>query len=63
MTIRKYAKAHHHKVVGKLRRVTPLKSNRDQDGTPYRIYIDEANNEYTVNRNGVCIVTVDGNVM
>ena len=64
--IREYAKAHNHKVVGKLHRVQLGKttdSYRDPDGTPFKLYMDDAYNEYTVNRNGVCITTVDGCVM
>lgn len=62
MTIREYAKAHHHEVVGKLRRM-PEHDGKDPDGKPYRFYIDEAKNEFTINSNGVCIVTADGDVI
>jgi len=62
MSIREYAKAHNHTVVGKLLRM-PKYDGIDQDGTPYRFYIDYAGNEYTINRNGICITTADGNVI
>ncbi|MBP5411202.1 MAG: hypothetical protein J6Y26_04735 [Lachnospiraceae bacterium] len=58
MSIREYAKVHHVEVVGRLIR-HPDKEGRDQDGTPYRMYTDEIGNEYTINRNGICIVTAD----
>lgn len=62
MTIREYAKAHNQEVVGKLKRI-PAYDGRDPNGERYRFYIDEANNEYTINSNGVCIVTYDGAVI
>lgn len=58
MTIREYAKAHHHEVVGKLRRM-PEHDGKDPDGKPYKFYIDSIGNEYTINSNGVCITTFD----
>ena len=61
MTIREYARKYNVEVVGLLRRI-PY-SGQDPDGTPYRLYVDNAGNEYTINRNGVCIVTSDGNVI
>lgn len=64
--IRTYAKAHNHEVVGKLHRVQLGKLQKyhtDRDGTPFKVYMDDAGNEYTVNRNGVCISTEDGNVI
>lgn len=61
MTIREYARQRGVEVVGRLKRL-PAYDGRDQDGKRYRFYIDEANNEYTINSNGVCIVTYDGAV-
>ena len=65
MTIREYAKANHVDIVGPLRRVTPpYRKLKDPDGTPYRLYVDNAGNEYTINRkNGICIITADGCVI
>lgn len=64
MSIREYAKMHGVKVVGPLRRINaPGRILRDQDGTPYRLYVDDAMNEFTINRNGICIVTADGCVI
>ena len=62
MTIREYAQRHGFDVVGKLKRI-PAFDGRDPDGKRYRFYMDEANNEYTINSNGVCIVTADGGVI
>ena len=62
MSIREYAKAHNHQVVGNLVR-QPEHDGKDPDGTPYRFYMDAILNEYTINKNGVCIVTADGNVI
>jgi len=62
MTIREYARRHNVDVVGRLKRL-PAHDGSDPDGTPYRFYIDEANNEFTTNSNGVCIVTADGGVI
>ena len=61
MTIREYAKQYNVEVIGNLHRI-PC-DRRDPDGTPYQLYVDDAGNEYTVNRNGICIVTADGNVI
>lgn len=64
VSIREYAKAYNVEVVGPLRRISISgRTLRDQDGTPYRLYVDDAMNEYTINRNGICIITVDGNVI
>lgn len=62
MTIREYARQQHVEVVGRLKRL-PAHDGRDPDGKRYRFYIDEAKNEYTINSNGVCIVTADGGVI
>ena len=62
MTIREYAKAHNHQIVGKLRRI-PQYDGRDNDGTKYRSYFDDADNWYTINRNGCHISTCDGYVI
>lgn len=62
MTIREYARQRHVEVVGRLKRL-PAHDGRDPDGKRYRFYIDEAQNEYTINSNGVCIVTADGDVI
>ena len=62
MTIREYANLRQVEVIGRLTRV-PEHDGRDWDGTPYRFYVDDAGNEYTINSNGICIVTVDGNVI
>ena len=61
MTIREYARQRGVEVVGKLKRISAF-DGRDPDGKRYRFYIDEAKNEYTINSNGVCIVTADGGV-
>lgn len=57
MSIREYANKMGHEIVGKLRR------KPDQSGAQY--YLDDAMNEYLVNkRSGViCIVTFDGGVL
>lgn len=62
MSIREYAKAHNHQVVGKLVR-KPEYEERDPDGTPFRFYVDDVGNEYSINRNGICIVTIDEDVI
>jgi len=62
MTIREYAHAHCHEIVGNLVR-QPAHDGKDPDGKPYKFYVDRAGNEYTINSNGICIVTIDGNVI
>lgn len=61
MTIREYAKAVHFEIVGKL--------TRFPEGEDYgidrkqRAYIDEAGNEYYIDKHSACIVTIDGRVI
>lgn len=62
MTIREYAKAHNQEVVGRLKRL-PAHDGRDPGGKRYRFYMDDAGNEYMINSNGICIVTVYGCVI
>ena len=63
MKIRKFAKAHNHKVIGKLRRMKNANYN-SVNSCP--VWIDEANNEYWMKDNGkecVCIVLADGGII
>ena len=57
MTIREYAKANGHEIVGKLTR------HSEFEDTDCRFYLDEANNEYMIGSGSVCIVTADGAVI
>lgn len=58
MSIRQFAKERAHTIVGKLTRRADL-----EDSTSVKIYVDEAGNEYYINRHGVCIVAADGGVI
>lgn len=58
MTIREYAKAHDHEIVGKLTRRPELERYRSE-----RFYIDEAGNEYITNHHYMVIITADGAVI
>lgn len=61
MSIREYAKSRGFEVVGNLKR---LKDASDEYGKSYRIWIDEAGNEYWGNsKKDMCIVTADGGVI
>lgn len=59
MKIRDYAKEVGFEIVGKLTRHPELEYDCDD----CRHYVDEADNEYIVGKNGVCIVTADGDVI
>lgn len=56
MTIRQYAKEVGFEIVGKL---TLIKNSDNR----YRIYMDEAGNEFVVDKRGIGIVTADGAVI
>lgn len=62
MTIREYAKSVNFDIVGRLSRFTKGEiygiDNRKQ-----RAYIDEAGNEYYIDKGGACIVTIDGKII
>lgn len=59
MTIREYAKKNDHEIVGKLVRRTEFETEQHK----CRAYMDDAGNEYYVQKNGICIVTADGGVI
>lgn len=67
MTIREYAKAHGHEVVGKLTRHAECEWLADGFGNSkhedFKFYVDEAGNEYYVDKKGICIITVDENML
>ena len=58
MTIREYAKANNHMIIGKLRYVGKCDSH-------IRLYMDDMRNEYIIDSlfNSMCIVTIDGAVI
>ena len=58
MTIREFAKSVGFEVIGKLKR------HPDLEVYGLRAYLDEAENEYYINKNGrVTIITADGGVI
>ncbi len=64
MTVREFAKSKGFTVVGKLRRMPDKYYGMDNRHYPW--YMDEANNEYLMDDDGVscgCIVTADGGVI
>lgn len=67
MTIKEYAKAHNHGIVGKLTRHPEAEwyyeFGKRIQYKGYKVYLDEAQNEYSINKHGVCIITADGNVI
>ena len=66
--IRTHAKVVGHKIVGNLIR-HPEKEMEVDSGSlemkrgNFKLYIDEANNEYIVTKRDVCIITADGSVI
>ena len=62
MTIREYAKAVGFEIVGKLSRF-PKGETYGLDNRKQRAYIDEAGNEYYIDKGGACIVTTDGKII
>ena len=66
--IREYASHVGHEIIGKLERHPELELKTDP-GTLQKVhskdraYLDEANNEYYIGKNGVCIITADGGVI
>ena len=62
MTIREYAKLVHFDIVGKLHRF-PKEETYGADNRKQRAYIDDAGNEYYIDKGGACIVTTDGRVI
>lgn len=62
MTIREYAKLRGFAIVGKLTRF-PKGETYGADNRKQRAYIDEAGNEYYMDKYNCCIVTVDGAVI
>lgn len=58
MTIREYAKAHDHKIVGKLIRRPDIELYRSD-----RYYTDEAGNLYLTIQQHMVIITADGAVI
>lgn len=62
MNIREYAKSVGHEVQGKLTRF-PKGEAYGIDNRKQRAYIDEAGNEYYMDKSGFCIVTYDGRVI
>lgn len=61
MNIREYAKSREFEVVGNLKR---LKNANDEYEKSYKIWIDEAENEYWENsKKDICIVTKDGSII
>ena len=62
MTIREFAKARGFEIVGKLSRF-PKGETYGIDNRKQRAYIDEAGNEYYIDKHNACIVTADGKVI
>lgn len=62
MTIREYAEARGHKIVGKLTRF-PKGETYGADNRKQRAYIDEAGNEYYIDKHSACIVTTEGHII
>ena len=62
MSVREYAKARGHQIVGKLTRF-PKGETYGVDNRKQRAYIDEAGNEYYISKSCACIVTADGSVI
>ena len=66
--IREYASKVGHEIIGKLERHPELEYKADHATlqrvrSKDRAYLDEANNEYYISKNGVCIITADGGVI
>lgn len=61
MTIREYAKIREFKIIGKLTRRPEWEGYGI--GRRQRAYVDEAGNEYYIDKGGACIVTKDGKVI
>ena len=64
MTIREFAKAHDHEIVGKLRRMTITREDYNAamgewETVKVSFYVDDAGNEY----HDGCIITADGGVI
>lgn len=62
MTIREYAKSVGFEIVGRLSRF-PKGETYGIDNRKQRAYIDEAGNEYYIDKGGACIVTTDGKII
>lgn len=67
MTIREFAKERGFEIIGKLTRhpekewiTDPYSGEKVHDA---RVYVDEAGNEYLVDKKGICICTADGSVI
>ena len=68
MSIREYAKASGHQIVGKLTRrpeweYTMNWATGEKRHSGCRHYSDEAGNEYIIGKEGNCIVTAEGAVI
>ena len=68
MTVREYAKRCGFEVFGKLTRHPELEYTHDgfdwsQKHDRCKHYLDEGGNEYIIGKNGVCIVTAEGDVI
>lgn len=55
MTIRQYAKQNKHEVIGKLKRVSDETCIIKGKEHTFRMYVDEAGNEYQVDWKGNCV--------
>ena len=62
MSIREYAKSVGFEIVGKLTRF-PQGETYGVDNRKQRAYIDEAGNEYYMDKRCACIVTTDGRII
>ena len=62
MTIREYAKSVGFEIVGRLSRF-PKGETYGIDNRKQRAYIDEAGNEYYIDKGGACIVATDGKII
>ena len=63
MTVREYAKIKNFKIVGKLKRIKD--KYYGVCNNHYSVYLDEAKNEYCVDKKAgcFCIVTFDGGIL
>lgn len=66
-TIRKYAKANGHEIIGKLTRHPEWEYEDTLSGCKKhggaKAYADEAGNEYYISKGGISIVTADGGII
>lgn len=62
MSIREYAKSVGFEIVGKLNRF-PKGETYGVDNRKQRAYIDEAGNEYYIDKYNACIVTTEGHII